>query len=417
MKLVSVGRERSGSKIILAGDIGGTKTRLGLYHVTDDHRHRLMHGKTFPSKKYRGLEMILQEFIGGGKNIDSFCLGVAGPIIKGRVKLTNLPWVIDTKTLFKELKVKKVVMINDLVANAYGISMLRKSDFVTLNIGKERKGNAALVSAETGLGEAILFRNGKKYLPSPSEGGHVEFGPRNKFEIELLQYLLKRFNHVSYERVVSGEGLFHIYQYLRDSKRFGSEPKWLIKRMEQQDPVAVISQAAGDQKNRLCMAALDMFSSIYGAEARTRASDAGVTERCEFECSDLRDLLSMTGRFDLVLYIGLGRLLGPLDETVARLRTLVRRGGFLVMDDAFLAVPTPTSSVRVEGYRSYQEARQAIAVHGDTLPEEVVFSPEAIRAANQRNTEQIRRRAEILARHLPEQAFVSVRKDTIHPQG
>jgi len=303
-------RKSKNTKIILVGDIGGTKTRLGLYHVTDDKGHRLMRGKIFPSKKYKGLEMILQEFLGREKNIDTFdsarprflnrskkrrsvstlsiprasdrgvewvdcaCFGVAGPIIKGRVKLTNLPWVIDTIALQKDPRLRKVVMINDLVANATGISMLKKNDFVTLNIGKKRKGNAALISAGTGLGEAILFWDGKKYLPSPSEGGHVEFGPRNKLEMELLQYLLKRFNHVSYERVVSGEGLFHIYQFLRDSNRFGSEPRWLIRKMAQQDPAVVISQGARDQKNRLCMAVLDMFSSIYGAEAGNLALKA-----------------------------------------------------------------------------------------------------------------------------------------------
>jgi len=267
MEMMSVGKKRSEPKIILVGDIGGTKTRLGLYGVAGDKRHHLMRGKIFPSKKYEGLEVILQEFLGREKHMDCACFGVAGPIIKGRVKLTNLPWVIDTKILQKEFRLKKVMLINDLVANAIGISMLKKDDFATLNVGKKREGNAALISAGTGLGEAILFWDGKEHLPSHSEGGHVEFGPRNRLEIELLQYLSRRLNHVSYERLVSGEGLFYIYQYLRDSKRFGSEPKRLIKKMKQQDPAVVISQAARDQKNRLCMAALDMFSSIYGAEA------------------------------------------------------------------------------------------------------------------------------------------------------
>lgn len=259
-------RKSKNTKIILVGDIGGTKTRLGLYRVADES-YELIHGKIFPSKKYKSLKMILREFPGEGKTIDYACFGVAGPIIKGRAKLTNLPWVIDIKTVQKEFRLKKVMLINDLVANAIGISMLKKDDFSTLNVGKKREGNAALISAGTGLGEAILFWDGKEHLPSPSEGGHVEFGPRNESEIELLQYLSKGFNHVSYERVVSGEGLFHIYQYLRDSKRSGSEPMWLIKKMKQRDPAVVISQVARDQKNRLCMAALDMFSSIYGAEA------------------------------------------------------------------------------------------------------------------------------------------------------
>jgi glucokinase len=260
-------RKPKNTEIILVGDIGGTKTRLGLYRVTDDKRYRLMRGKIFPSKKYEGLEIILQEFLGREKNIDCACFGVAGPILKGRVKLTNLPWVIDTKALQKEFRLRKVVVINDLVANAYGISMLKKNGFVTLNVGKKRKGNAALISAGTGLGEAILFWNGKKHIPSPSEGGHVEFGPRDSLEIKLLRYLFDRFGHVSYERILSGEGLFHIYQFLRDDHRGGREPRWLTKQMKQKDPAAVISEMALLKKDNSCMRALDLFVSIYGAEA------------------------------------------------------------------------------------------------------------------------------------------------------
>jgi glucokinase len=165
------------------------------------------------------------------------------------------------------LGLKKMEVINDLVANAYGISVLKKRDLETLNVGKARKGNQALISAGTGLGEAILFWDGKQHVPSPSEGGHIEFGPRNRLEMGLFNYLSERFDHVSYERVLSGEGLFHLYQFLRDSKGFGSEPPWLSEKMKEEDPAEVISDMARLKKNRLCSEALDLFTSIYGAAA------------------------------------------------------------------------------------------------------------------------------------------------------
>jgi glucokinase len=273
MKKVDSERMKGTKQVILTGDIGGTKTRLALYRLADEG-HRRIRGKIFSSKQYEGLEMILEEFLGTEENVDCASFGVAGPILKGRVNLTNLPWVIDTKTLQKELKLKKVVIVNDLVANAHGLSMLKENDFVTLNVGKERKGNAALISAGTGLGEAILFYDGKRTLPSPSEGGHVDFGPRNRLEINLLQYLLKDFAHVSYERILSGDGLYRIYQFFRDSRKFGKEPAWLSRKLETEDPAAVISQAARDRNQELCINALDLFSSIYGAEAGNLALKA-----------------------------------------------------------------------------------------------------------------------------------------------
>jgi glucokinase len=210
--------------------------------------------------------MILREFLRGQK-IVSACFGVAGPVTSGIVKATNLPWLIDIRSLQKELSLRKVEIINDLVANAYGIFILKKSHFQVLNTGKIRKGNAALISAGTGLGEAVLFWNGNQHVPSPSEGGHVEFGPRNELEIELIRYLIDRFGRVSYERILSGEGLFNLYQFLRDAKRFDNEPEWLSKKIQQEDPASVISETAEQKRSRLCVKALDMFSSIYGAAA------------------------------------------------------------------------------------------------------------------------------------------------------
>jgi glucokinase len=253
-------------EIILAGDVGGTKTRLGLFEVTRNHL-RLFLEKIYLSKNYKGLENILEDFLKGHRKIASACFGVAGPVTQEVVIATNLPWWIDIQSLQKTLPIKKVEVINDLVANAYGIPVLKKSDFEILNVGKIKKGNQALISAGTGLGEAILFWDGERHVPSPSEGGHAEFGPRNHLELELFHYLSERFDHVSYERVLSGEGLSHIYQFLKDSKRFGGEPPWLLEKMKQEDPAEVISETAQLKKSKLCSKALDLFTSIYGSAA------------------------------------------------------------------------------------------------------------------------------------------------------
>jgi glucokinase len=254
------------SSLVLGGDIGGTKTRLGVFSISEGRPHLLLE-KTYPSAEYKGLLFILREFLEGHIRVASACLGVAGPVIRGVVKTTNLPWVISTVSLQKELHIERTEVINDLVANAYGIAMLRNSDFETLNKGRKVEGNAGLISAGTGLGEAVLFWDGEKYIPSPSEGGHIEFGPRNRLEIRLLEYLFSRFDHVSYERILSGAGIFNIYQFLRGSGNFGQEPDWLTQRIRMEDPAAVITEMAWLKKNRLCVETINLFTSIYGAAA------------------------------------------------------------------------------------------------------------------------------------------------------
>lgn len=253
-------------KTILAGDIGGTKTRLALFALREN-RLQLLKEKIYLSQAYEGIEPVLQDFLNKGEQVDSACLGVAAPITTTPIRLTNLPWTIHVPLLQRRFGIKRLEILNDLLATAYGISLLKKTDFETLHIGKRRKGNIGLLAAGTGLGEAILFWDGHQHIPSPSEGGHVEFGPRNPLEIELLQYLSKRFGHVSYERILSGPGLLHIYQFLKTSKKFSREPHWLRKMMEQNDPAVVISETARQKKNKLCDMALEIFTSIYGAAA------------------------------------------------------------------------------------------------------------------------------------------------------
>ena len=258
--------KRSMTERILAGDIGGTNTRLGLFSVSRG-RYRLLCGETFPSQKYDGLETIVRKFLRDQKTIDAACFGVAGPVIKGMVKTTNLPWTIQATSLEKTLDLPRIGLVNDLIANAYGIFLLKKNDFGTLNVGRVKQGSSALIAAGTGLGQAILFWDGKRHIPSPSEGGHTEFGPKTLLEMDLSHYLFDRFGHVSYERVLSGPGLLNIYQFLRESGKYGREPAWLSARMEQEDTAKVITETARLGKNRMCAMALDLFASIYGAAA------------------------------------------------------------------------------------------------------------------------------------------------------
>ena len=258
------------SSLIIAGDIGGTHTRLGIFSVSRGGL-RPVREETFSSPAYAGLKDILREFLERGIRIDSACFGVAGPVIRQSVKTTNLPWVVSAAVLKKELQIDRVKVINDLVANAYGIAMLGKKDVKTLNKGKKMEGNAGLISAGTGLGEALLFWNGKKHIPSPSEGGHVEFGPRNQAEIELLQYLLKEFDHVSYERILSGSGINRIYEFLRNRRESGPEPDWLSESLKKGDPAAAIAEAAQEKKDTVCAETMDLFVSIYGAAASNLA--------------------------------------------------------------------------------------------------------------------------------------------------
>lgn len=253
--------------MILAGDIGGTNTRLAFLEEGDGRPIPVAEG-TFSSREHASLEAVLGKFIAAHAfPITAACFGVAGPVRHGRCDATNLPWIVDAGQVAQALGVKSVGLVNDLEANAWGIAALEPADFVVLNAGApDASGNAAIVSAGTGLGEAGLYWDGTRRRPFATEGGHADFAPRNHLEMELLNYLLKQFHRVSYERVLSGPGLLNIYRFLRASGR-GEEPPWLAEEMRRQDPPAVISRAALDGKSDLCVQALDLFVSLYGAEA------------------------------------------------------------------------------------------------------------------------------------------------------
>ena len=252
--------------MILAGDVGGTKVHLALYDFTDGN---LKHTRDqqYPAKEYSGLEEIVKEFIVTEK-VTAACFGVPGPVREGRLRLTNLPWTLDSRELATHLGIDYVFLINDLQANGYGIAELSADQVYTLSEGDAQQiGNRALISAGTGLGEAFLVWDGRGYVPYPSEGGHSDFAPRNEDEIDLLRFLRQKYDgRISFERVVSGQGITNCYEFLREVRGV-EEPAWLAERMAAEDPNAVITELALKAKSEICEKAVDLFVSSYGAEA------------------------------------------------------------------------------------------------------------------------------------------------------
>jgi len=254
--------------MILAGDVGGTKVELSLYNFQGGQLTHVT-SERFPAKDYVHLEAIVRVFFEKNDNpeVTAACFGVPGPVRNGRLKLTNLPWLLDARELARNLSIDNVFLINDLEANGYGIPELGASQIFTLSEGDPGTiGNRGLISAGTGLGEAILMWNGKMHLPVTSEGGHCDYSPRSEIEIGLLRYLQKKIGgRVSFERVVSGLGLQNVYGFLKEDVGM-PESAELRGRMEWEDPNAVIADL-GMGKDELCTRALDIFVSAYGAEA------------------------------------------------------------------------------------------------------------------------------------------------------
>lgn len=253
--------------LFLAGDIGGTKTALALFSVEQGLR-KPMAEAVFPNRRYASFEEVVKEFLADkDMPVAHASLGVAGPVINERAQLTNLPWVVDARVLSHSLGGVPVRLLNDLVAIAHAIPFLDASDLVTLNGGiAEQHGPLAVIAPGTGLGEAFLIWDGKRYLPVPSEGGHVDFAPTNSTELEMLAFLQPRLGHVSYEQVCSGKGLPNLYAFLKETGRL-TEPDWLSAQLAAtKDPTPVIVQAAIENKAEICVHALELFVSILGSE-------------------------------------------------------------------------------------------------------------------------------------------------------
>ncbi len=253
--------------MILAGDIGATRTRLAAFQ-TEGSRLDCVVQKTYASQEHGGLKEILVEFIRTeGIPVHSACFGVAGPVRGGKSKISNLPWTIDSRELAGQLKLNSVGLLNDLEAYAYGIDALESKDFVTLSAGSEdAEGNRAVISARTGLGVAGLYWDGFRHHPFACEGGHADFAPRDALQAELLAYLQKKHGHTSCERVLSGPGIRNIYDFLRETKK-AEEPDWLREQIAgARDPSALISQLALEKKAAICDQTMTLFASILGAE-------------------------------------------------------------------------------------------------------------------------------------------------------
>ncbi len=256
--------------MLLAGDIGATKTSLAIYSPEFGARRPLSEA-TFPSSRYSNLQSLVREFLDQvDVPVEQATFGVAGPVVGGRATVTNLSWVMDEEELRAGLNLSSVRLLNDLQAIAYGVPFLETEDLHTLSTGQATAGGAiAVIAPGTGLGEAFLTWDGSRYQAHATEGGHADFAPTDELQTGLLRYLLERFDHVSYERVCSGMGLPNIYAYLKHTG-YAKEPTWLAQELEAVDdptPVIVNTALARDTECELCVATLDIFVSILGAEA------------------------------------------------------------------------------------------------------------------------------------------------------
>jgi len=256
--------------MLLVGDIGVTKTHLAMVSPETGPRAFLAEA-TFPSARYPSLEAIVRAFLMQTSfRVECACFGVAGPVVGGHAAITNLAWVIDAQELAHNLDWDVVLLLNDLESIAHAVPLLQPQDLCTLHVGRAVEGGViAIIAPGTGLGEAFLTWDGKRYRAHATEGGHTEFGPNNDLELELLRYLKRRHEHVSYELVCSGMGLPNIYAFLRDSG-YAEEPGWLATQLSAaDDPTPVIVNNALDplKSCELTVTTLKVFVSVLGAEA------------------------------------------------------------------------------------------------------------------------------------------------------
>jgi glucokinase len=262
--------------VILAGDIGGTKTVLALFEEGET-AGKPVRDETFSSKSAPSLEELAGRFLGaaGKPTVRAACFGVAGAVVDGRAKATNLPWVVDETKLSSTLGIPRVLLINDLEAAGYGVLAVPPSSLHTLQTGTPPRAptTMALIAAGTGLGEAILPWDGQRHRVLASEGGHVSLAPRTEVEDALLLSLRAEFGHVSFERVLSGPGFFNIYRFLRQYRKT-PEPAWLTAEIKAGDASVAIAKAALEGRDPVSVEAMTLFVSFYGAEAGNLALKA-----------------------------------------------------------------------------------------------------------------------------------------------
>ncbi len=259
--------ESAKEEYILAGDIGGTKTNLGIFQM-GKRRPLVKRFKSYPSGDFEKFEEIIALFLSeNNEKVKKACFGIAGPVEKERCKITNLSWDVSSSRIKKTFNLKSVKLVNDLGAMAASVPYLTSSEIFKINEERpEKNGNIALIAPGTGLGQSLLVYGSGKYIPVPSEGGHVDFAPNNDLEDGLLKFLRKQYGHVSLERIISGIGILNIYNYLKATGKY-KEPRWLEKRIASEDSGKVINESAQEKGNKLCLKTIDMFLSILGASA------------------------------------------------------------------------------------------------------------------------------------------------------
>jgi len=295
----------------LAGDVGGTHARLSLRGPGGRH----VRTEVFQSRLFPSLEAVVQAFLGGVRprpKVLAAAFGVAGPVVHGRCVATNLPWVIDERVLARRLSIKRVVLLNDLVALALGTLGVRKAKLHALSdsgFPKKSGANIAVIAAGTGLGEAMLVWDGARFVPSATEGGHADFAPRDDLEIELLRFLRERFGHVSWERLLSGDGLGNIYDFFVREKGLAEHPDNARSVADAADRNAAIAELGTSHKSEAAARAVRLFASVYGAEAGNLALK-GLAVGGVFICGNIA-----------------ARMVGVLDEGGFR-RAFVDKGRF-----------------------------------------------------------------------------------------
>lgn len=252
--------------MILAGDIGGTKAQLALFDGPGSPRAPRSELK-LPTRGAASLESLVEQFLGAsGARPTRMVFGIAGPVKDNRCVTTNLPWQVDGASMSAQFGAP-VTLLNDLEATAWGLGTLESKDLEVLQPGEDQTGHRVLIAAGTGLGEALLRWDGTRWQPMPSEGGHTDFGPRDSFEDELLQWLRAKYGRVSYERILSGPGLADLYRFHRETRR-GHEPDEIAMRFDHaEQPAAVVTETALDGSCERARLTLEQFVGIYGAEA------------------------------------------------------------------------------------------------------------------------------------------------------
>ena len=290
--------------MILAGDVGGTKTLLAVF---DTAAMTIVRETTLPSRELESLESAVEAFLLGAPRIrvEGGCIGVAGPVMDGRCVATNLPWIVDERHIAAAAGAP-VKLINDLEATAHGVLTLAPDKFLVLQPGSPKAGgNVALIAAGTGLGQALIVSDGQGYRVVPSEGGHASFAPADELQVDLLRSLRAEFGHVSWERLLSGPGLANIYHFLQ-ARAGHAAPDWLRARLQREDPGAVVGEVALAGRDPVCVEALDLFVSIYGAQAGNLALETlalgglvvggGIAPRIKTKLADGRFMLAFRAK-------------------------------------------------------------------------------------------------------------------------